>query len=698
MLSPSVCSMCTHFILFSMTLTSFLFCVSKTLCAETIADIGNDHIKTEDLEVTYMEKKLSGKTHGGNPDNSTRQIPEDQSPTIDTETGHTCLQAMEAVAHEVYEGNTRQSSTKEHWYIYVPAITGPVVVSLLGSEFDTVLTIYDRCNGIVLGINDDSGSLQSRWCMDMEAGRSYYICISGFSEVAGYYRMLITPITLPPHDTVQESINISELTSYYGSSDGATCSLESSACGTDDSRDVWYTFVSENPGFVTMQLTGHNFDPTLEVIDQQTGWVLTCNDDADGCSFNSSVSLQVYSNTHYLIRIAGHQGTTGDYTLSIISLVNIWPYKPHSPIPANCAYVDDLYVTLYWNNSFLSTQTPTKTPQSRHKNSSEIELKAIYGNDDRMDEFQIHDADLLEAGDATVIIMDQTSLQPLGNGDYALSMYVTTLAERLDLCPEEPYQDQPSPGFCSGVLIAPDIVATAGHCVGCGDDLNNVAFVFGFVMLDSDTPQQTFVKENVYFGAEIIAAQNGWSDWALIRLDRPVNGHQPVPIRRQGRIPERDPLVVIGHPLGLPRKYDMGGNVKGNDIYLPFFSANLDTFVGSSGSPVFSRNSMVVEGILVQGNEDFEEDTSQGCDVSIICPDTGCPGWEKITRTTQFSSLIPCFDVLLGSTPENMRYVQRDTVITKTTLTDLKPGKTYYWQVIAKNALGQIASAKFLLL
>ena len=72
---------------------------------------------------------------------------------------------------------------------------------------------------------------------------------------------------------------------------------------------------------------------------------------------------------------------------------------------------------------------------------------------------------------------------------------------------------------------------------------------------------------------------------------------------------------------------------------LAFFVANLDTYGGNSGSPVFASDTNRVEGILVRGETDFEQ-TPAGCQISLVCPTSGCRG-EDITRTTQFSSLVP---------------------------------------------------------
>jgi hypothetical protein len=69
-----------------------------------------------------------------------------------------------------------------------------------------------------------------------------------------------------------------------------------------------------------------------------------------------------------------------------------------------------------------------------------------------------------------------------------------------------------------------------------------------------------------------------------------------------------------------------------------FFVANLDTYGGNSGSPVFNSETHKVEGILVRGETDFT--TIGACTVSMRCPNTGCRG-EDCTRITEFAHLIP---------------------------------------------------------
>jgi hypothetical protein len=87
---------------------------------------------------------------------------------------------------------------------------------------------------------------------------------------------------------------------------------------------------------------------------------------------------------------------------------------------------------------------------------------------------------------------------------------------------------------------------------------------------------------------------------------------------------------------------------------VPFFAANLDTYGGNSGSPVFNATSGTVEGILVRGENDFVSNGS--CYVSLVCPTTGCRG-EDVTRSTVWSSKVPKIKAapLASVTPKKRR-------------------------------------------
>jgi hypothetical protein len=66
--------------------------------------------------------------------------------------------------------------------------------------------------------------------------------------------------------------------------------------------------------------------------------------------------------------------------------------------------------------------------------------------------------------------------------------------------------------------------------------------------------------------------------------------------------------------------------------------ANLDTYGGNSGSPVFNHRTGEVEGILVRGENDYVYDPGQGCQVSNRCASDVCRG-EDVTYITNVPTL-----------------------------------------------------------
>lgn len=262
--------------------------------------------------------------------------------------------------------------------------------------------------------------------------------------------------------------------------------------------------------------------------------------------------------------------------------------------------------------------------------------KVIYGTDDRVDVFQLPAGPNLDDVDSVVALFDRADVIDNGNGSSTLQTQNFGVAR--NLCAGERFRNQPIGAFCSGFLVALDVIATAGHCVNAGN-VTNIRFVFGFRMRDATTAETVINNGEIYSGTALIGRQEvgDGADWALVRIDRRVTNHRIVQIRRNGRIGNTQAIHVIGHPVGLPTKFAGGAVVRDNQ-HNAFFVANLDTYGGNSGSPVFNSDTHEVEGILVRGETDF---VRQGnCFVTLVCPDTGCRG-EDCTRTTEFAQLVP---------------------------------------------------------
>ncbi|MFP5384447.1 MAG: ankyrin repeat domain-containing protein [Bacteriovoracia bacterium] len=203
-------------------------------------------------------------------------------------------------------------------------------------------------------------------------------------------------------------------------------------------------------------------------------------------------------------------------------------------------------------------------------------------------------------------------------------------------CEGEKFVDQPNPSMCSGFLIAPDLIVTAGHCVEVPGFCEDYRWVFDFkVNPENNSAGLDIKEENVYECKKVLSnalAMPFGLDYAIVQLNKKVKNRGPLEIRNDSLIENGSPLVVIGSPSGLPLKVAGGANVRDN-IHPNYFSANLDTFQGNSGSAVFNAVTGVVEGILVRGEEDFVANQDKMCIEANKCADSGCRG-ESITRMT----------------------------------------------------------------
>lgn len=263
----------------------------------------------------------------------------------------------------------------------------------------------------------------------------------------------------------------------------------------------------------------------------------------------------------------------------------------------------------------------------------ELKGKVIYGSDDRHEYFEETDAAVRTVADATVALIGDSNLSTQPNGK--ISIRGPNFGTAYQLCASEPYRDQNSAAFCSGFLVAPDRIATAGHCIGGSRACAETRFVFGFGLKAPHSTPLSVEASDVYACKSVIhtqAVQNG-ADFAVIQLDRAVTGHQPLRLRDSGTVRSGDDVMVIGHPAGLPVKIAGGARVRDAQPN-GYFVANLDTYGGNSGSAVFNRATLEVEGILVRGEQDFIWHQEDSCRVSKVCDSDACRG-EDVTKIAE---------------------------------------------------------------
>lgn len=239
----------------------------------------------------------------------------------------------------------------------------------------------------------------------------------------------------------------------------------------------------------------------------------------------------------------------------------------------------------------------------------------VNGADDRREYFEVTDpAERAVFEESVVALVPQLNARALSLGNEGT---LSTWGDVNELCEDEPFEDQPSASFCSGVLVDWDLVLTSGHCVNV-IPLSTLRVVFDYYYRE---PGKLAVStDDIYQVEEVVAARTDRDpdaarlDFGWIRLKEPVRApHRPA--RLQTGSPSTalgDGVISISAGGGAPLKLDAGGQVldvraETND----YFIADTDTSEGSSGGAAFTED-LTLLGTLARGAPDFVR-TEAGC-------------------------------------------------------------------------------------
>lgn len=192
-------------------------------------------------------------------------------------------------------------------------------------------------------------------------------------------------------------------------------------------------------------------------------------------------------------------------------------------------------------------------------------------------------------------------------------IYGITLRQRLtsvfgssNFDPNVKFLDQPAVAQCTGFLIAPDILVTAGHCIQDMETADDYYWVFDYTNnLRYNSKEQYFeVNQNgIYKVTEILAAELieenylTSKDYSVLRLHAKTD-RRPYRFRTSGTVVNGTQVFTVGTPTGLPLKLAENSKVITTEPQT-WFMSDTDVFPGNSGGPVFDPAGWI-EGILVR--------------------------------------------------------------------------------------------------
>jgi hypothetical protein len=261
---------------------------------------------------------------------------------------------------------------------------------------------------------------------------------------------------------------------------------------------------------------------------------------------------------------------------------------------------------------------------------------SVYDQDDR---YELKDADqsIRLLGKSVAGMVELTSVESINvNGVDKIRILTSQNGDWDIFCDDIPFYGQLIAPNCTGFLIGENLLMTAGHCAKDVEKscLENI-WAFGIEDYKTD-PTKQYIDLDL---SEVATCEKVLSvsidpvglDYAIIQL----KGAEKIPslkIRSNNeKISSNDKVFSIGHPRGTPLKVADNGSIHSN-VHESFFTTDLDTFKGNSGSPVFNKTSYEVEGILVRGNDDFYWDGARGCFYLAKYNDENAGTYEGVVR------------------------------------------------------------------
>jgi hypothetical protein len=268
------------------------------------------------------------------------------------------------------------------WYRYTPQYDGMANIDTIGSNYDTVLSVFDSCRGfdaqlncnpapVELACNDDIGGffpyvLQSHLIdVPMQAGSTYMIKVAAFGSSAPGMLNFNFSYTAPPppNDDCGSPMPVVLTGAPVGTfnppllltigADEIFAEPDEPCVNMGVSNTVFYSFIPPCNGLMSINTNGSNYDTVLSVWHSDCGYYappayanppfVACDDDSGTGLASQLVDIPVNAGLYYIIKVADYNTAPGggwlDFNLTFVgtglgNIVSANPpkYNPYLPL------------------------------------------------------------------------------------------------------------------------------------------------------------------------------------------------------------------------------------------------------------------------------------------------------------------------------------------------------------------------------
>lgn len=228
------------------------------------------------------------------------------------------------------------------WYSYTATATQAIVADTVGSDYDTVLSVYrGPSDGLTLvGCNDDAVGTASQVGFLADAGATYWFVVGGCcgSDAEGGGQLTFSVAELPPppaNDEIEGAVALDELpASATVDATGATAGVDDpTSCYTNGS--VWFSLTASTSESIVVR-TEADYDAVVSVHAGPPE-ALTF---VAGCAFGGPLLFEATAGTTYYVlvtRCCG-DGEPGAGTVTVT-------LEPAPPPPEAVVSIDAVTVT-----------------------------------------------------------------------------------------------------------------------------------------------------------------------------------------------------------------------------------------------------------------------------------------------------------------------------------------------------------------